>query len=108
MFYKYARNTPKGSIYFKPKKTGAMWVSSWGALWALLIMNIPMYLALALLAWRLAPNGVDLITETSMYVFWALLAVLFVYHSIQTWKINAEHLREGVPELEKYSFRQVA
>lgn len=107
IFYRYARNTPKGSIYFKPKKSGAMAVSSWGALWALLIMNIPMYLALALLAWRLAPNGVNLISETSMNVFFAILIVLFIYQSYQTWVINAEHLREGVPELEKYSFKQV-
>lgn len=107
IFYKLARNTPKGSIYFKPKKSGAMLVSSWGALWTLILMNIPMYLALGLLAWRLAPGGVNLISASTMYIFVAILAVIFIYHTWQTWAINVEHLREGVPELEKYSFRQV-
>lgn len=106
VFYHYARNTPKGSIYFKPKKAGAMLVSSWGALWGLILMNIPMYLALALLAWRLV-GDVQLISETSMYVFWAILVVVFIYQTYQTYKINAEYLRQGVPELEKYSFKQV-
>lgn len=107
LFYKYARNTPKGSIYFKPKKSGAMWVSSWGALWALLLMNIPMYLALGVLAWNLSPHGVELISEQAMSIFFAILLIVCVYHSIQTYRMNAEHLHEGVPELEKYSFKQV-
>src|SRR5690554_3389781 len=107
IFYKLARNTPKGSIYFKPKKSGAMLVSSWGALWALILMNIPMYLALGLLAWRLAPGGVNLFSEATMYIFWAILIAVFIYHTWQTWVINAEHLRDGVPELEKFSFKQV-
>lgn len=107
VFYKLARNTPKGSIYFKPKKSGAMLVSSWGALWALILMNIPMYLALGLLAWRLAPGGVNLFSATTMYIFWAILIAVFLYHTWQTWVINAEHLRDGVPELEKFSFKQV-
>ncbi|TRW49648.1 NarK family nitrate/nitrite MFS transporter [Aliidiomarina halalkaliphila] len=107
IFYKLARNTPKGSIYFKPKKNGAMLVSSWGALWALILMNIPMYLALAILAWRLSPSGVHLFSDTMMYVFFVSLVVIFIYHTWTTYAVNAEHLRAGVPELEKYSFKQV-
>lgn len=107
VFYKYARNTPKGSIYFKPKKTGAMEVTSWGDLWLLIAMNIPMYLALGILAWRLSPAGVNLFDDSWMYIFLGVLVVLFIFQTQQTWRINAEHLREGVPEMQKYSFKQV-
>ena len=107
VFYKYARNTPKGSIYFKPKKTGAMEVTSWGDLWLLIAMNIPMYLALGILAWRLSPAGVNLFDESWMYIFLGVLVVLFIFQTQQTWRINADHLREGVPEMQKYSFKQV-
>ena len=107
IFYKFARNTPKGSTYFKPKKTGAMLVYSWGALWGLILMNIPMHLALGILAWRLSPAGVALFSETAMYGIWIALLVLFIFQTQQTWKINAEHLRAGVPEHDKYSFKQV-
>ena len=41
-------NTPKGSTYFRPKKMGAMEVSSKGDLLLYILMNIPMYLALAI------------------------------------------------------------
>ncbi|RUO36392.1 NarK family nitrate/nitrite MFS transporter [Aliidiomarina sanyensis] len=108
VFYAKARNTPKGSIYFKPKKSGAMLVSSWGALWALILMNIPMYLALAILAWRLSPSGVNLYGDGVLYSFWAALVIIFIYQTWTTYQVNAEHLRAGVPELEKYSFKQVA
>lgn len=107
VFYKFARNTPKGSVYFKPKKTGAMLVTSWGALYGLIAMNIPMYLALAMLAWRLSPAGVNLYSVDMMYALWASLIVLFVVQTQQTWRINVEHLRAGVPETDKYSFKQV-
>ncbi len=108
VFYYAARNTPKGSVYFKPKKSGAMEVTSWGDLWLLIVMNIPMYLALAMLAWKMSPAGVNLFSTAAMEAIWIGLVVLFVIQTHQVWRINAEHLRKGVPEHEKYSFKQVA
>lgn len=107
IFYKLVRNTPKGSVYFKPKKTGGMMVSSWRDLYLLIIMNIPMYLALGMLAWRLSPAGVDLFSTNIMYGFWGLLVVLFIGQTQQIWHVNVEHLRAGVAEADKYSFKQV-
>lgn len=108
VFYYAARNTPKGSVYFKPKKSGAMEVTSWEDLWLLILMNIPMYLALAMLAWKMSPAGVNLFSTAAMEAIWIGLVVLFVIQTHQVWRINAEHLRKGVPEHEKYSFKQVA
>ena len=108
VFYHYARNTPKGSVYFKPKKSGAMEVTSWGDLFLLIIMNIPMYLALAMLAWKMSPAGVNLFSEFYMQATWVGLVILFVVQTHQVWRVNVEHLRKGVPAHEKYSFKQVA
>jgi MFS transporter, NNP family, nitrate/nitrite transporter len=108
LFYYAARNTPKGSVYFKPKKSGAMEVTSWGDLWLLIVMNIPMYLALAMLAWKMSPAGVNLFSSFYMEAIWVGLAVLFVVQTHQVWRVNAEHLRQGVSEHEKYPFKQVA
>ncbi len=108
VFYHLARNTPKGSVYFKPKKSGAMEVTSWGDLWLLILMNIPMYLALAMLAWKMSPAGVSLFSTAYMEAIWVGLIVLFVVQTHQVWRVNAEHLRKGVPEHEKYPFKQVA
>jgi len=108
LYYKLARNTPKGSTYFKPKKSGGIEVTSRSDLYLLLLMNIPMYIALAVLAWKLSPEGVNLITEFAMNAIWVGLLALYVFQTHQIWKVNEEHLREGVKPLDKYSFKQVA
>jgi len=108
VYYSQARNTPKGSTYFKPKKSGGLEVTSWKDFYFYLAMNIPMYLALGLLAWKLSPTGVSLFTEQTMYISWVVLAVLFVFQISQIWAVNKENLTKGVPELEKYHFKNVA
>ena len=108
LYYKLARNTPKGSTYFKPKKSGGIEVTSRSDLYLLLLMNIPMYIALAVLAWKLSPAGVALISEFAMQAIWAGLLALYVFQTHQIWEVNKEHLREGVKPLDKYSFKQVA
>lgn len=107
-YYITARNTPKGSTYFKPKRSGGLEVSSMKDLYLYLLMNIPMYVALGVLSWKLSPSGVGLLSESTMYIIWAVLIVLFVFQTSQIWKVNKEHLAQGVPELEKYNFKQVA
>jgi len=107
-YYAKARNTPKGSTYFKPKKAGGLEVTSMRDFYFYIAMNIPMYIALGVLAWKLSPAGVNLFTEQTMYIFWIVLAALFVFQITQIWKVNKEHLEKGVPEIEKYNFKNVA
>lgn len=108
IYYRMARNTPKGSTYFKPKKSGGLEVTSKRDLYFYLAMNVPMYLCLALLTYKLGPAGVELLSQETAYVLWGLLALLFVFQTHQIWQVNKEHLQNGVPALEKYSFKQVA
>lgn len=108
VYYRLARNTPKGSTYFKPKKSGGLEVTSQFDLYFYLIMNIPMYLALAVLVWKLSPTGVNLLSNTACNIIWLFLVLLFIFQTSQIWKVNKEHLDEGVPELDKYKFKQVA
>ncbi|WP_372770934.1 NarK family nitrate/nitrite MFS transporter [Pseudoalteromonas sp.] len=109
VFYFFvAQNTPKGSTYFKPKKAGGLEVTSWKDFYLYLFMNIPMYAALAVLAWKLSPTGVNLFSETAMYGIWAGLVALYIFQVHAIWQVNKENLTQGVPELEKYNFKQVA
>lgn len=107
-YYTQARNTPKGSTYFKPKKSGGLEVTSKADFYFYLLMNVPMYLALATLAWKLSPSGVNLYGEQAMYGLWIALGLLFIFQTSQIRKVNKENLQHGVPELEKYKFKQVA
>ncbi|XOV79894.1 MAG: NarK family nitrate/nitrite MFS transporter [Aestuariibacter sp.] len=107
-YFTQARNTPKGSTYFKPKKSGGLEVTSKKDFYFYLLTNIPMYLALGVLAWKLSPSGVNLFTSNVMYILWASLFLLFLVQTSQIHKVNKENLEHGVPELEKYKFKQVA
>lgn len=107
-YFTQARNTPKGSTYFKPKKSGGLEVTTKGDFYFYLITNIPMYLALGVLAWKLSPAGVNLFGDYAMYGLWAGLILLFVVQTRQIQHVNKENLEHGVPELEKYKFKQVA
>ena len=107
-YYRVARNTPKGSTYFKPKKHGGLEVTSRRDLYLYLLMNIPMYIALGVLSWKLSPSGVALISSDVMHAIWIVLALLFAYQSHKIWHVNHEHLAQGVPQRDRYKFRQVA
>lgn len=108
VYFRIARNTPKGSTYFKPKKSGGLEVTSKRDFHFYLLMNIPMYLALALLVYKLSPLGVALLSQQTTYLLWTVLALLFAFQTQQIWRVNRDNLRHGVPELEKYKFKQVA
>ena len=107
-FYWRARNTPKGSTYFKPKKSGGLEVTSRGDFYLYLAMNIPMYVILAVLAWKLSPSGVQLLSQAATYAMYAILIVLFVFQVSQIYKVNKDMLANGVEENQKYKFKQVA
>ncbi len=107
-FYWRARNTPKGSTYFKPKKSGGLEVTSRGDFYLYLAMNVPMYIILGVLAWKLSPAGVGLLAQGTTYLMYVILIALFVFQFSQIYKVNKEMLNHGVDEHHKYKFKQVA
>lgn len=107
VYYWRARNTPKGSTYFKPKKSGGLEVSSVKDFYFYLLMNIPMYIALAVLAWKLS-SGVKLITLEQANLIYVGLVALMVLQFSQIYKVNKHIFKEPVPEMFRYKFKQVA
>ncbi len=101
-------DTPKGSTYFKPKKTGAMEVTSKGDLALYIIMNIPLYLALAVLTWKLSPEKMGLITGETTFAIYAALIGTYALQVWKIWQVNKHIFTEPVPELHRYKFKQVA
>jgi len=72
-------DTPKGSTYFKPKKSGALEVTSVGDLILYLLMNIPLYAALAVLTWKLGPDNLGMLGSAVSYLFYASLLGLYPF-----------------------------
>jgi len=108
IYYRKVRNTPKGSTYFRPKKSGGLEVSSRRDFWLYIAMNVPMYIALAVLVWKLSPAGVGLLSESTASVLWLLLLALFAFQFYQIYQVNREHLDKRIPKQDQYKFKQVA
>jgi len=71
-------------------------------------MNIPMYVALGVLNWKLGPSKLGMtngIIEISVY---AGLGVIFLYQLWHMYAVNKTIFSQDVPEIEKYRFSQVA
>lgn len=108
-FYSRARNTPKGSTYFKPKKSGGLVVCSKRDLAFYIVMCIPMYIALAVLTWKLSPVNLGLLNDVASYALYGVLVALFVVQISQILRVNSDILQGvPVPEMQRYKFKQVA
>ena len=108
VYFLRARNTPEGSTYFKPKKSGGLEVTSKRDFYFLLGMNIPMYLALGVLTWRLSPSQVALLSGTATNLIYVGLVLLYIFQAYQIYKVNEDMLKNGVDEAQQYQFKQVA
>ncbi len=108
MYYFNTSDTPKGSTYFKPKHMGSMEITSKGDFFFLVLMKIPMYLALGILAWRLSPSKVDMLSQDVVNIIYAVLVVIFMYDLSVMWKVNKKVFTETIPSIHQYKFKQVA
>lgn len=108
VYYANVSDTPKGSTYFRPKNIGAMEVTSKGDFFFLLLMKIPMYAALAVLAWRLSPAQVNMLSDTVVNSIYIGLVAIYIFEVYKVWQVNKNVFVEPVPELHRYQFKQVA
>jgi NNP family nitrate/nitrite transporter-like MFS transporter len=108
IWYFNVSDTPKGSTYFKPKRIGGLEVTSKGDFVFLLIMKIPLYAALALLCWKLSPQGVSILSSTAALFVYIGLVAFFVYDCYGAYRVNRDIFTQPVPEMHRYKFKQVA
>lgn len=108
IFYRAVSDTPKGATYFKPKKTGSLEVTGKGDLAFYLGMNLPVYLVLYLLAWRLSPSGLNIISQGFAWTCHAVVTGLLLWQSWKIWQVNRHLLTQEVPRAQRYKFKQVA
>jgi NNP family nitrate/nitrite transporter-like MFS transporter len=107
IYYFSVSDTPKGSTYFKPKKSGAMEVGSFSDFALYILMNIPLYLALSLLTWKLASSDIAIISQTMAIIVYSTLLLIFILQVLKTWQVNKENLTKSHKK-NSYKFKQVA
>ena len=106
IYYNTVTDTPIGSTYFKPNKTGGLEITSKKDYYFYLLMNIPMYGALGVLTWKVEKLG--LLTEMDTFVIYAILVTLYLFQCTQIHKVNAEIFEKPVDQMMQYKFKQVA
>jgi len=108
IYFFTTRDTPKGSTYFKPKRNGALEITSPGDFFLYLLMNIPLYAALAVLAWKLSPANLGMLSTAVVDLIYAILTGLYLFQTVRIYQINGHVFKRSVPEIERYAFKQVA
>jgi len=122
VFYYYAvTDTPAGSTYFKPNKSGGLELTSKRDFIFCILFNIPMVAALALLTWRVTDGGIvagsgteviigaGLISDFASYVIYGLLLALIAYQTLKLFQVNKDMLQSPpMDEILQYKFKQVA
>jgi len=106
VYYKNVSDTPVGSTYFKPNKSGGLELTSKRDFYFCLLMNIPMFAALAVLTWKV--TGLGLLSDTAAYIIYAVLIGLYLFQASQLFKVNKELFEKPVDEVLQYNFKQVA
>lgn len=107
-FYRGVRDTPEGSTYFRPMKSGGLEVTTKGDFWFYLVMTAPLYLALVLLTWRLSPAGLKLLSEPQAMIAYGAIAILTAYQYFKIWQVNKHLFVPNAPVPPRYQFKQVA
>lgn len=106
IYYAFVTDTPEDSTYFKPNKTGGLEVTSKGDFFFYLVTNLPLYAAMGILSWKLSLLGLlDSDIVNSIYV---ALVGIYLFQSFQIFKVNSGILKEPVPDIHRYKFKQVA
>lgn len=106
IYYVSVTDTPAGSTYFKPQKSGGLEVTSKRDFIFYLFMNIPMYGALAVLTWKV--TGLGLLNEFAANIIYAILVAIYLFQASQIYKVNKEIFHKPVEEIFQYNFKQVA
>lgn len=107
LFYLNVQNTPPGKEYQRPARDGGMEVTSAKSFGALMLTNIPLFGAMALIAWRL--QLIKFLNITTMYTIWGLLILLFGLQAYQAFRVNREVVlgKRHYPASDRFNMSQV-
>jgi MFS transporter, NNP family, nitrate/nitrite transporter len=110
IYYNSVDDTPPGKVYKRPRKNGALEVTSVKSFWAMIVSNFGLIFALGLLTWRLSQKNIHFFNQSQMYLVWFLLTGLFAYQTYKAYQVNREMLagkKIYIPS-QRYKFSQVA
>jgi MFS transporter, NNP family, nitrate/nitrite transporter len=105
-YLRSVQDTPDGVTYARPRRQGALEVTSRGAVLGLAALMVPAAGALALITWRVWE--VEILGGVGLAVVAALIAVFLVSQVVAVFRVNGAALRNEYPTGDQYPLRSVA
>lgn len=105
-YLRAVQDTPDGVTYAKPKRQGAIEVTSPGAVWGSALLMVPFSLILFVIAWRVW--DVDVLSTTGLWICVAIAAAIGIQQVTAAFRVNRPALNDDYPPQDRYPFRSVA
>ena len=99
-------DTPDGVSYARPRRQGALEVTSRGGVFGLALLTVPLNAILGVIAWRVW--RVDVIGDTTFVAVLGVVAALLIVQEVAVFRVNAPALAGGYPPEDRYPLRSVA
>ena len=98
-------DTPEGVTYARPRRQGALEVTSPGGVVGLAAMTVPINAVLLLIAWRVW--SADAISDAAFAGSFVAVIALLLVQEIAVFRVNRPALRREYDEEDQYPFRSV-
>lgn len=108
IYYRNVEDTPPDVPYLKPRRSGAMEVTSIKDLFLYICTTVPLYAAMSLLTWQLSTPEADLLSTPWVIAINIIIWALFFFQACQIVDINAERLSRPIDNIHHYPFKQIS
>jgi MFS transporter, NNP family, nitrate/nitrite transporter len=106
LYLRAVTDTPAGQSFARPRRQGALEVTTPAAVWGLVILNVPLLAVLGLVAWRL--QHVGFMTRSTFLLTLLVLGLLLVIQTRTILSVNRPAREDTYPPEDRYPFRSVA
>ncbi len=106
VYLRSVTDTPEGVSYARPRRQGALEVTTRRSVFGLAALTIPFNAVLAVIAWRIWRE--DVISDGAFIGTLALIGGLLLFQELTVFKVNGPALRDEYPVEDRYPVRNVA
>lgn len=108
VFYFFnVQDSPPGKEFESAEHPGAIEVTTQKAFWVMTLTNLPIYVGLGVIAWRL--SVVDVLNVTTVVIVCGVLFGLYLFQTYWNWRVNRELMagNKRYASDQRYEFSQV-